>query len=177
MRLTCDKAQWYEDRDGFWLAVRTRDRAAAAQVADSVVDRPWVVELKERRERRSVDANAYCWVLLDKLAAVLGRPKTELYRTYVRDVGGNSETVCVVQSAAEKLRAGWEHNGLGWLTETVPSKLEGCVNLILYYGSSTYDTRQMARLIDLIAEDCRAQGIETKTPQELAGLVEAWERG
>lgn len=177
MKLTCDRARWYEDSDGFWLAVRTRDRAAAAQAAQSIQDKPWEVALKEQGRRRSLDANAYCWVLLDRLSAVLGRPKEALYRAYVRDVGGNSETVCVVDAAVQKLREGWEHNGLGWPTEVMPSKLDGCTCVILYYGSSTYDSRQMARLIDLIAEDCRAQGIETKTPQDLAGLVEAWGRG
>ena len=74
------------------------------------------------------------------------------------------------EQAADKLRQGWEHNGLGWVTETMPSKLEGCVNVVLYYGSSTYDTAQMSRLIDNVIQDCKAVGIETMTPMELARL-------
>lgn len=132
------------------------------------------VDLKKFRKKRSLDANSYAWVLLDKLAAVTGTGKTALYRHYIKDVGGNSETVCVVNKAAEKLREGWEHNGLGWATETIPSKLEGCTNVILYYGSSTYDTAQMARLIDLIVQDCRALGVETLPPYKLAVMVEEW---
>lgn len=76
--------------------------------------------------------------------------------------------------AAEKLCQGWEKNGLGWLAETFPSKLPGCVNVTLYYGSSTYDTKQMSRLIDNIVQDCQAVGIETLTPDKLALLVEEW---
>lgn len=132
------------------------------------------VDLKKFRQKRSLDANSYCWVLLDKLAETTGRGKTDLYRHYIKDVGGNSETVCVVDKAAEKLREGWEHNGLGWATDTMPSKLNGCTNVILYYGSSTYDTAQMARLIDLIVQDCRALGIETLPPYRLAAMVEEW---
>lgn len=132
------------------------------------------VDLKKFRQKRSLDANSYCWVLLDKLAETTGRGKTDLYRHYIKDVGGNSETVCVVNKAAEKLREGWEHNGLGWATDTMPSKLEGCTNVILYYGSSTYDTAQMARLIDLIVQDCRALGVETLPPYKLAAMVEEW---
>ncbi|KAB4839597.1 hypothetical protein GAG88_26155 [Bacteroides thetaiotaomicron] len=135
----------------------------------------WSVEVKERRGKRSLDANAYCWVLLDKLSIALGRPKTELYRQYVKDIGGNCETVCVVDKSVDKLRQGWEHNGLGWPTETMPSKLLGCTVVLLYYGSSTYDTAQMSRLISLIIEDCKAQGIETMTPAELSRLMEAWD--
>ena len=69
---------------------------------------------------------------------------------------------------------GWEHNGIGWQAETMPSKLPGCTNVILYYGSSTYDTAQMSRLIDLIVQDCDALGIETKDPAEIDRLVEEW---
>lgn len=134
----------------------------------------YIAGLGIKRKKRSLDCNAYFWVLLDKLAAVLQKPKTEIYREYIKDIGGNSETVCVPAKAVEKLRSGWEHNGLGWQTDTMPSKLAGCTNVILYYGSSTYDTAQMSRLVDFAVEDCKAQGIDTATPQELARLKEAW---
>lgn len=173
MTLTCDKSRWQEDGDGLWLCLRTSDRAARAVTLDG----PHTLTLEKPKKRRSLDANAYCWVLLDKLSAVLGRPKAELYRHYVRDIGGNSETVCVTDEAVDKLRDGWHHNGLGWVTDTTPSKLPGCTNIILYYGSSTYDTAQMSRLIDLIVEDCKAQEIETKTPDELSLLMARWEDG
>ena len=60
------------------------------------------------------------------------------------------------------------------MTEILPSKIAGCVNVVLYYGSSTYDSAQMSRLIDLVVQECQAQGIETKTPEELALLKEDW---
>ena len=63
---------------------------------------------------------------------------------------------------------------LGWLTDAFPSKLPGCTNVILYYGSSCYDTKQMSRLIDLVVEDCKEQGIDTATPAEIALLKEEW---
>ena len=66
----------------------------------------------------------------------------------------------------------WGHNGLGWIADTTESKLPGCTNVILYYGSSTYDKSQMARLIDNIVQDCKAVGIETATPAEIdAGIA------
>ena len=60
------------------------------------------------------------------------------------------------------------------MTDVNPSKIEGCKNVTLYYGSSTYDTRQMSRLIDLVVQDCKEQGIETMTPFELDALKERW---
>jgi hypothetical protein len=132
------------------------------------------IQIDKHRQRRSLDANAYCWVLLDKLAAVLRKPKTEIYRELIREVGGNCETYCGLEKAVDKLVQLWEKNGIGWCADVTDSKLEGCKNVVLYQGSSTYDTRQMSRLIDLVVQECRAQGIETATPAELEKLKEAW---
>jgi hypothetical protein len=52
----------------------------------------------------------------------------------------------------------------------MPSKINGCTNVILYYGSSTYNTAQMSLLIDHLVQDAKALGIETMTPQELEAL-------
>ena len=132
------------------------------------------VEIKPQRPKRSLDANAYAWVLLDKLAAKLGRTKAEIYREAIRSIGGVSETVCVRDVAVDKLIEGWQHNGLGWFADTMPSKIKGCTNVVLYYGSSTYDTKQMSALIDAIVQDCKAVGVETLTPEQIAALNAAW---
>lgn len=132
-------------------------------------------EIERKRKKRSNDANAYFFVLADKLAKQLNIPKTEIYRNYIKEIGGVSEMVCVKTEAVEKLCEGWRHNGLGWQTDIVPSKLKGCTNVILYYGSSTYNTEQMSRLINLIVEDCKALGIETRTPEEIGNMLSLWE--
>ena len=49
------------------------------------------------------------------------------------------------------------------------------MNVILYYGSSTFDTRQMSRLIDNLIQDAKAVGIETMPPDKLAALLGEWE--
>ena len=132
-------------------------------------------EIERKRKKRSNDANAYFFVLADKLAERLNIPKTEIYRNYIKEIGGVSEIVCVKNEAVDKLCKGWEHNGLGWQTDTIPSKINGCTNVVLYYGSSTYNTEQMSRLINMIVEDCKVQGIETRTPDEIANMLSLWE--
>lgn len=132
------------------------------------------IEIKPFRARRSLDANAYAWVLMDKLAEKMVMSKVDIYREYIRHIGGNSETVCVKNSAVERLCEGWGKNGIGWQTESFPSKIEGCTNVILYYGSSTYDSAQMTRLLDLIIQDCKQVGIPVETPDEIARLKSLW---
>lgn len=132
------------------------------------------IEIKPYKERRSLDANAYAWVLMDKLAEKMGISKVDIYRGYVKHIGGNSEIVCVQNNAVERLCEGWSKNGIGWQTDSFESKLEGCTNVILYYGSSTYDTAQMSRLLDLIIQDCKQLDIPTETPDEIARLKALW---
>ena len=151
----------------------TKDNAFAVlgQAVSSLEDgKTYTVEIKEKKEKRSREANSYAWVLLDKLAAKTHIPKEDIYRELIKNIGGNSEIVCVQNKAVERLRAGWKQNGIGWVSDTFESKIQGCTNVILYYGSSTYDSAQMHRLIDLIVQECEQQGIETMTREELAIL-------
>lgn len=135
----------------------------------------YTIEVKEKKKKRSLNSNSYAWALLGKLAEKLRIPKTDIYRNYVKEIGGNTkDIVCVQDKALDKLRSAWESNGLGWVTDTLPSKIDGCTNVILYYGSSTYDTAQMSRLIDMAVQDCKQFGIPTYDREELDRLVQEW---
>lgn len=157
---------------GYLLTIATRENVGA--LYDELHETDVDVTVKKHREKRSLDANAYFWVLVDRLAEKTQISKTDIYRRYIREIGGNHEMVCVIDSAVEKLRNGWEHNGLGWQTDIMPSRIPGCTNVILYYGSSTYNTRQMSHLIDMAVQDCQEQNIETLSPEKLAGMMEEW---
>ena len=137
--------------------------------------KPGEYELVKSKKRRSLDANAYAWTLIDKIAAAVRITKTEVYRNAIKDIGGVSDTVCVKDEAVEKLRAGWSKNGLGWQTDIMQSKIPGCTNVVLYYGSSSYSTHQMSVLIDQLIEDAKALGIETMPQDRLEALLNDWE--
>ena len=132
------------------------------------------VEIRKYRARRSLDANAYFWVLVSKLQDVLNIPKELIYKDLIKGIG-SYEVIPIKNEAVEKFRQAWSKNGLGWVTETTKSKLEGFTNVLAYYGSSTYDTKEMARLIDLIVYECNELGIETKSDEEIKSLLESWE--
>lgn len=145
--------------------------AVLQNVPEMLVDgKIYTVEVREQKKHRSLEANAYAWVLLDKLSEKLFIPKEEIYKRLVKDIGGNCVVVCAKSEAADDLIKNWAHNGLGWVSDKTDSKIKGCTNVILYYGSSTYDTAQMHRLIELIVQECKQVGIETMTPEELARL-------
>lgn len=132
------------------------------------------IKVGKFKKKRSLDANAYCFVLIGKIAEKTNVPKEEVYRKAIKDIGGNYDVVCVQDKAVDSLCEAWRKNGLGWQTDTFPSKIDGCTNVVLYYGSSTYDVSTMGRLIDNIVQDCNALGIETKSAEELESLMGAW---
>lgn len=136
--------------------------------------KPGEYEIAKAKKRRSLDANAYAWVLIDKIAAAVRLTKEDVYRNAIKGIGGVTDVVCVKNEAVPKLRENWERNGIGWQTETTPSKIAGCTNVILYYGSSAYDARQMSILIDRLIEDARSLDIETMPPDRLGALLEEW---
>lgn len=157
--------------EGGRLILETRDNEARCFIRDF---KPGEYRLIRTGKKRSLDANAYAWVLIDKLAQATGYSKTEIYRNAVREIGGNTETLCMRTEAVERFREVWEANGLGWPTETMPSKLTGCTTVIAWYGSSVYDSWQMSALIDHLVQDCRALDIETLPPYKLEAMLEAW---
>lgn len=133
------------------------------------------IDITPHKEKRSLSANGYAWVLIDKLAEKLNRSQSEVYREAIKDIGGVSEYVCIKKEASEKMQKIWTSKGLGWQCEELDSKIAGCVNLRLVYGSSVYDTKQMSSLIDHLVQDCEAVGISTLTPSEIANLISMWE--
>ena len=157
--------------EGGNLVLKTADAAARRFVFGF---RAGEYELVKTKKRRSLDANAYAWVLVDKIASAIRLPKEEVYQNAIKGIGGVSDTVCVKDEAVVKLRQNWSKNGLGWQTETMPSKIAGCTNVVLYYGSSSYDAKQMGALIDRLIEDARALDIETMPPDRLEAMLSAW---
>ena len=138
-------------------------------------DREYDLIIKEHRNKRSLDANAYAWLLMGKLAAAMHTKPVDIYRQQIPNVGDNYTPMCVREKDVARFIRSWQHNGLGWIVEDLgASQVPGCRNLAAYHGSSTYDTAQMSRLIDNIVQDCKALGIETLTPDKLSLLKEEW---
>lgn len=138
-------------------------------------DRFYDLEIKEHREKRSLDANAYAWVLIHAIAKEIRTEPVEVYRQAVLSVGDNYTPMCVREQDVKRLTKSWESRGEGWqCIDRGDSNVPGCKTIFAYYGSSVFDTRQMSVLIDSLIQDCKALDIETLPPDKLALLVEEW---
>lgn len=142
------------------------------------------IKIAKYRKKRSLDANSYMWVLCSELAKTLSdttkvkHTKEDIYRNAVRECGIYKDFRDLSQNDAKTIRHAWELLGTGWLTEQVDFMPDG-ENVIIrcYYGSSTYNTKQMSRLIDSLVQDCQAVGIPTETPEQINNMLSLWKSG
>lgn len=151
---------------------------------DSIKDKLLRITVKQWKEKRSLDANAYYWVLLSKLAEAMKISKPRAHNLMLRRYGQNMTIdgagayirIPDTEKAEEiALEASEYHirptsevvtgnNGVNYRT------------YVMLMGSSQYDTAEMSHLIDGLVSECREVGIETATPDELRHMLEMYEQ-
>ncbi len=128
--------------------------------------KPLTVSVKTYREKRSLSQNGYMWILLDKLAVKLRCSKEDIYREIIRDCGV-FEILPIRNDAVERFIQVWRGRGIGWICEDMgESKLNGYTKLMVYYGSSSYNSAEMARVIEAVLQACRDQDIQALSASE-----------
>ena len=135
-------------------------------------------EIKEYRQKRSLDSNSYCWVLCDKIAKELSKDgtiitKEKIYQDSILQIG-TFEAFIVQERTFENFKRVWEKQGLGFLVQEV-SRKDKCIKVNCYYGSSTYDSKEMSLLINLLVDLAKSLNVETKSQAELKSLLESWD--
>lgn len=133
------------------------------------------LSIEKRKEKRSIDANNYLWLLIGKLAEKLGKKNTDVYKEYIKETSA-FKIVPIREDAIEEWFRIWGGHGIGWICEDMGEcrNIKGYHNIKSFYGSSVYDTKQMSHLIDMVVQDCKDAGIETIPPDELQRLKELW---
>lgn len=145
---------------------------------NNMLDDKLSISINKLKNRRSIDANSYCWVLCDKIAKELSKEtiitKEQIYKDAILQIG-TFEPFIIQEKAFENFKRIWEKQGLGFLVQEV-SRKDKCIKVHCYYGSSTYNTQEMSLLINLIVDLAQSLNIETKPENELKSLLESWEK-
>ncbi len=81
----------------------------------------------------------------------------------------------IEEKAFEDFKRIWERQGLGFLVQEV-SRKDKCIRVNCYYGSSTYNTKEMSLLIELLVQQAKELNIETKPQAEINSLLESWDK-
>lgn len=130
------------------------------------------IKAVKHREKRSLDSNAYCWVLMQKIAEKVNSDKWSIYLQCLERYSGKFTHMIVKENAIEYAKE---------IFRTCVDLGEVTVNgqtghqLQVYYGSSTFDSKEMSVFLDGIISECKELGIQTMTPDEVERMNALWQ--
>lgn len=156
------------DFSGNGKVVFTVDRSKLATIGGLPKDKDLDVCISIHRNKRSTEANAYCWHLVTEIADAVGAAKDEVYMRMLKRYGQS----CVISVKSEIDMTGM----LKYYEERGTSVLNGTefTHYTVYKGSSEYNTKEMAVFLDGIISEAQELGIDTRTPDEVAKMEALW---
>ena len=151
------------------LTLEVNERNDFEMLVDDMRDKDKLsIEVKPYREKRSLNANAYAWTLIGKIADTVRAGKDEIYLKLLKRYG-QSELISVLSHVPIE-------NYVKYYEEAGESKLNGkdFTHYRVYKGSSEFDTREMSIFIDGVVSEAKELGIQTETPNEIAKMKALW---
>lgn len=135
------------------------------------------ITAKKDIKKRSLNANNYFWKLLQELCELAEVETIEEYKRRVKELG-IFRRFKIEKDNVNTFEKMWTSQGVAWFCEIADTEIIGNTEFKIinaYYGSSSFNSKQMSRLINDLVEDCKIYGIETKTPIEIKSLLESWD--
>lgn len=143
-----------------WLSVQKKENPDA------------LYDIEPHREKRSLDANAMLWACMQEIAQAIQTDKWSVYLQMLKRYGKFSYVI-VRPEAVEAMKKQWRE--LEVVGEVDVNGQKG-VQLLCYYGSSTYNTKEFSVLLDGVISEMREMGLEPPPDKETKALIEAMER-
>lgn len=141
-----------------------------------------IITAVKYRKKRSLDANAYYWQLITKLAEAMHVSKGRMHNMILRKYGqieyieGKLIPISLPDTdKAEETALEAETYHIRPTSQVRQGK-DGTMyrTYVMLRGSHSYDTKEMSELINGLVSDCKEVGIETLMPAELAEMMKAW---
>lgn len=136
----------------------------ARQLYDNLHDKELELTVKKYYPKRSLQANKYCWKLINEIASILRTTNQEIYLDMLVKYG---QTDIIQLAKGIDVSRYVDHYRL------LETDFDTNTYLIAI-GSSKYNSSEMARLIDGIVDDAKHLGIQTETPEEIARMTSLW---
>ena len=160
---------WQTDQLNITFSVN--ESSAAAEIDKIKDEQKLSIEAVKYRKKRSLSANALLWACLGEIATVLRTDKWEVYLLMLKRYG-KFTYICVKPNVVEAVKAQWrECEEVGSIT------LNGqeAVQLLCYFGSSTYNTQEMSVLLDGVISEMKEIGLQPPMSSEMKRALEEWD--
>jgi len=132
------------------------------------LDKEKKYEIKEYKEKRSLDANGYFWALCNEIGNVLKLGKDEIHDKMLQDYGQVASAILPANANIEGYTKYYK------LVRTFKMNDKIFKEYRLFKGSSEMNSKEMAILIDGVRNEAIDLNIEVRTKEEIASLIENW---
>lgn len=154
----------------------------ALEACENLREKRLTLTIKQFRQKRSLNANSYYWALLGKICEATGVDSNYQHTLNLRECGyleqdddGNVISVDVADTEAGESKA--DHAEHYHLFPTSCTYIRDGIRVRQYYllrGSSSFNTKEMARLIEIVIDQAKELGIETATPEQVNEYLQRW---
>lgn len=170
MEINFTKARWNLDAEGLWLSLKVEVPAMAKKFVSEMKDKLYIATIKEFTKKRSPDANKLFWKACQLIAQKLETDNDSIYLQLLSRYGVSTYIV-VKKQAVEQFKKSYR-----WCEELGEVTINGQTGIQLkcVFGSSTYDTKQMSRLIDGTLSELKEMGIDFVPESDIAKAKKEW---
>ena len=138
--------------------------------ADKINGKELIIKAEPFKELHSAEANRLLWECIGQLAKKHGVDKWEMYLQELKKYGQFTYT-CLKPEAVDAFRENWRESEIIGELEINGQK---AIQILCYFGCSTYSTSEMAILIDGVIQDMVDSGLDRPTSKELKRALEQW---
>ena len=143
----------------------TADPADVERYKDKELD----ITIVRHSKKRGLAANAMLWACLGEIAAAARTDNWSAY-LYMLERYGKYSTILIKAEALPDLRHVWRE------TRIVGEREDGMVEVLCFYGSSTYTTEEFSRLLDGVVSDMKELGLTPPPSREMQAALEELRR-
>ena len=162
--------------NGYYL-LTCRVPKDAVKMLYQLMDDDLDLTVKKHREKRSLTANSYLWVLCRELAKTMESTTSmfDVYKIKLREYSSWWDEIIVSDKIFNYLKKQENEEHAEFRVVDELERKGNKVRARVYLGSSKFDSKEMSRVIDGLVQDCKEQGVDTMPPDELERLVSGWE--
>lgn len=142
--------------------------AATPKNLERYMDKPIEITFEEYREKRSLQANKFLWACIGDICNAVHEDKDKVYLDLLRHYGQYT-LIRIPAEALDILKRQWRE------TEVV-GEIDGKIDVLCYFGSHTYNSKEFARLLDGVKEMMRSAGLEPPPDEEMKAVIERMEK-
>lgn len=129
-----------------------------------------VYDVVPHREKRSLNANGLLWACINEIANKIGHDKWSVYLNMLKSYGQYTYVLCKPHAVAKVKEVWRETEEIG----EIDVDGQKAVQLLCYYGSSTYDTKEFSRLLDGVIQEMKNLGLQPPLSEQMQQALLAW---